>query len=132
MKSLFYAALAASLLAQPAAAQGWESMETFGGAWDTGWGEVWVMPTASGYEGNYSEDNGRFWLEFTGHVFEGYWAEDMADVRCDTPYMGSYYWGQLQLANSNTFPGFEVLWGYCATGRVDKVWPFHERLPDGL
>ena len=132
MTRLLPAALAAFLLTSPATAQGWESIETFGGAWDTNWGEVWAMPSGPGYEGTYTEDNGRFWLEFTDHVFEGYWAEDMADVRCDVEYMGSYYWGRLQLANSNSFPGFQVLWGYCDTGRVDKVWEFRERLPDGL
>lgn len=113
-------------------AQQWENIETFGGAWDTNWGEVFAMPNGSGYEGNYTEDNGRFWLEFTDHVFEGIWAEDMADQRCATPRLGSYYWGRLQLGNSNSFPGFEMLWGYCDQGRVDKVWQFHERLPDGL
>ena len=119
-------------LAAPLAAQGWDTIETFGGAWDTNWGDVWVMPTAYGYEGTYATDNGRFWLEFTDHVFEGYWAEDMADVRCDQPYMGSHYWGRLQLANSDSYPGIEMLWGYCGDGRIDKVWTFRERLPDGL
>lgn len=126
------AALLALLTAAPLAAQGWETIETFGGAWDTGWGEVWAFPTDGGYEGTYTEDNGRFRLDYTGHVFEGYWAEDIADQRCDTPVLGSYYWGRLELGNSDDFPGFRMLWGYCATGRVDKTWTFHERLPDGL
>ena len=76
-----------------ARAQQAESIETFGGAWDTNWGEVWVTENGDGtYSGSYEEDNGRFWLEFTDHVFEGIWAEDLADIRCDTPKMGSYYW----------------------------------------
>ena len=132
MKQLFAAPLLALLATQPLAAQQWESIETFGGAWDTKWGEVFAMPTQSGYEGNYTEDNGRFWLEYTGHVFEGIWAEDMADQRCATPQLGSYYWGRLELGNSQNFPGFQMLWGYCDQGRVDKVWQFYERLPDGM
>jgi len=132
----YSSALAAAALlaaAQTGAAQQWETIETFGGAWDTNWGEVWAMPSGpSGYEGNYTEDNGRFVLEFTGHVFEGYWAEDMADQRCDRPVLGSYYWGRLELGNSNSYPGFQMLWGYCDHGRVDKVWTFKERLPDGM
>ena len=132
MRFQILATAAATLLAMPLAAQQWESIETFGGAWDTNWGDVWVFPSEGGYEGTYTEDNGRFWLEYTGHVFEGVWAEDMADVRCDTPNMGSYYWGRLQLGNSNSFPGFRMTWGYCDTGRIDKVWTFRERLADGL
>ncbi|RME13869.1 MAG: hypothetical protein D6801_10390 [Alphaproteobacteria bacterium] len=126
--------LACALLAPgPTAAGQWESIETFGGAWDTDWGAVWAFPSGpSGWRGTYAEDNGRFWLEFTDHVFEGYWVEDKADVRCDTPLDGSHYWGRLQLGNSARFPGFEMLWGYCDTGRIDKVWTFRERLPDGL
>ncbi|MEM7441173.1 MAG: hypothetical protein AAF393_16370 [Pseudomonadota bacterium] len=125
-------AFAAVLIGTPAFAQDWDTIETFGGAWETNWGEVWVYEQGPGYEGTYEEDNGRFWLEFTGHVFEGIWAEDMADQRCDTQQMGSYYWGRLQLANSNKYPGIEMLWGYCDTGRIDKIWTFSERLPDGL
>jgi hypothetical protein len=67
MKQLFAAPLLALLATQPLVAQQWESIETFGGAWDTNWGDVFAMPTQSGYEGNYTEDNGRFWLEYTGH-----------------------------------------------------------------
>ncbi|MGH1367500.1 MAG: hypothetical protein ACRBCL_02715 [Maritimibacter sp.] len=122
--------LFASALAGPVCAQ--ESIETFGGAWDTAWGELWAMPSVSGYNGTYEEDNGRFTLEFTGHFYEGVWAEDMSDHRCAVPMLGSYYWGRLELGNSASFPGFQMLWGYCDTGRVDKVWAFHERLPDGM
>jgi len=120
------------LVGQPLHAQQFDTIETFGGAWDTSWGDVWVMPEGPGYEGTYEDDNGRFWLEFTDHVYDGYWAEDMADVRCSTPVMGSYYWGRLQLSNNSSYPGIQMLWGYCETGRVDKVWSFRERLPDGL
>mgnify|MGYP001555096296 CR=1 FL=1 len=132
MKRATAIAALALLTAPPLHAQQWETIETLGGAWDTDWGEVWVFPRGPGYEGNYTEDNGRFWLEFTGHVFEGYWAEDHANERCDTPYLGSYYWGRLELSNSEHFPGFLMLWGYCDWGRIDKVWSFYERLPDGL
>jgi len=132
VKRTIAASVAALSIAAPLAAQQWESIETFGGAWDTGWGETWAMPTGPGYEGTYSDDNGRFWLEFTDHVFEGYWAEDMADQRCDVAYMGSHYWGRLRLGNSDSYPGFQMLWGYCDTGRVDKIWEFYGRLPDGL
>lgn len=132
MRHILTAAACAALFALPLQAQQWESIETFGGAWDTNWGDVWVFPSGPGYEGTYDTDNGRFWLEFTGHVFEGYWAEDLADVRCNAPYLGSFYWGRLELANSNNFPGFQMTWGYCDTGRVDKIWTFRERLPDGL
>ena len=132
MRFLVCAAAAALFMSQPLHAQQWESIETFGGAWDSSWGDVWVMPSGPGYEGNYTEDNGRFWLEFTGHVFEGYWAEDLSNERCDTPVLGSYYWGRLELGNSDAYPGFQMLWGYCDWGRVDKVWAFHERIPDGL
>lgn len=120
------------LTAVPAGAQQWESIETFGGAWATNWGELWAMPSPGGYEGTYDTDNGRFVLEFTDHVFEGIWAEDMSDQRCSYPMLGSYYWGRLELGNSANFPGFQMLWGYCDTGRVDKVWTFYERLPDGM
>ena len=120
------------LVGQPLHAQQFDTIETFGGAWDTSWGDVWVMPEGPGYEGTYEDDNGRFWLEFTDHVYDGYWAEDMADVRYSTPVMGSYYWGRLQLSNNSSYPGIQMLWGYCETGRVDKVWSFRERLPDGL
>lgn len=123
---------AATLLSQPLAAQDWASIETFGGLWDTNWGETWAWQTDYGYQGSYEADNGTFWLEFTGHVFEGYWAEGHSDQRCDVEYMGSYYWGRLQLANSARYPGVEMTWGYCRSGRVDKVWQFRERLPDGL
>lgn len=110
-----------------------ESIETFGGAWETDWGETWAFQSEDGaaYEGYYLSDNGRFVLEFTDHVFEGYWAEDMSDVECQTPLMGSYHWGTLQLANSEQYPGFEMVWGYC-DGPLDRVWSFTERLPDGL
>lgn len=125
--------LAALSLATVTNAQQWESIETFGGAWDTNWGDTWVFPAGpSEYEGTYEADNGRFWVAFTDHVFEGYWAEDMSNERCDYPMMGTYYWGRLQLANSANYPGIEMLWGYCDTGRIDKVWAFRERLPDGL
>lgn len=132
MRNLIQAATIAILAAQPLHAQDWATIETFGGAWDTNWGEVWVIPNEYGYEGSYAEDNGVFGLEFDGHVFVGFWVEDMADVECATPFNGSYYWGRLQLANSDTYPGIEMLWGYFDTGRVDKVWSFYERLPDGL
>ena len=132
MKLSISAAALACLTAIPAQAQQWESIETLGGAWDTNWGDVWVMPTASGYEGTYTDDNGRFWLEFTGHVFEGAWAEDHSNERCDYPVMGSYYWGRLEFSNSDQFPGFRMMWGYCDWGYIDKVWSFRERLPDGL
>lgn len=121
----------AVMCASGAAAQDWETMETIGGAWDTEWGEVWVFQNGSRYDGNYSEDNGRFWLEFTDHVFEGYWAEDLSDVRCDVEYMGSWYWGRLELSNSDHFPGFLMRWSYCRAP-VDRMWAFYERLPDGL
>lgn len=130
MKPLRSLTVAALLTTAPAAAQ--ESIETFGGAWDTAWGEVWAFDQGPGYDGTYEEDNGRFLLEFTGHVFEGVWAEDMSDQRCATQMMGSYYWGRLELGNSDKYPGFQVLWGYCDEGRVDKIWTFYERLPDGL
>lgn len=132
MNYLIPTAVAALLAAHPLHAQQWDTIETFGGAWDTNWGETWVMPGGPGYEGTYTEDNGRFWLEFTGHVFEGIWAEDMANERCDYEVLGSYYWGRLELANSNDYPGIQMLWGYCDWGPLDKVWTFHERLPDGL
>lgn len=132
MKHLIPVATAAILFTQTAGAQPWDTIETFGGAWDSSWGEVWVMPGGPGYEGTYTGDNGRFWLEFTDHVFEGIWVEDMSNERCATPYAGSYYWGRLELANSTAYPGFQMLWGYCDTGRIDKVWEFYERLPDGL
>ena len=132
MKHLIPAMVAATLAALPVSAQQWESIETFGGAWDTSWGDVWVMPTGPGYEGTYEDDNGRFWLEFSDHVFEGYWAEDHANERCDYPVMGSYYWARLELGNSGNWPGFRMLWGYCDWGRLDKEWTFRERLPDGL
>ncbi len=129
LPTVFAAAFAA---ASSVAAQDWADIETFGGAWDTDWGETWVLPTNFGYEGTYTHDNGRFWLEFTGHVFEGYWAEGESNVRCDVEYMGSYYWGRLQLANSDHYPGITMLWTYCREERFDKVWSFTERLPDGL
>ena len=119
-------------IAPPLVAQDWASTQTFGGAWDTNWGETWVNPTSFGYEGTYTEDNGRFWVEFTDHIYEGYWAEDLSGERCDVEYMGSYYWGRLQLSDASTFPGIQMLWGYCRDGRVDKQWQFTERLPDGL
>lgn len=130
LSTTFTSLLLAAALASPLQAQ--ESIETFGGAWATAWGELWALPSAGGYQGTYEEDNGRFELEFTGHVFEGVWAEDLSDHRCAVPMLGSYYWGRLELGNSSSFPGFQMLWGYCDTGRVDKVWTFHERLPDGL
>lgn len=129
MKSIIQVAALTALVSTSVAAQ--ESIETFGGAWDTNWGEVWVFETLGGYEGTYSTDNGAFALEFTGHVFEGFWVEDMADVECAVPFQGSYYWGRLQLANSPKYPGFEMVWGYC-DGPVGRVWEFRERLPDGL
>ncbi len=132
MKYILPAAAIAFLSAQPLMSQQLESIETFGGSWDTNWGEVWVMPTNYGYEGTYTNDNGVFWLEFTDHVFEGYWAEDFSDRRCETQVMGSYYWGRLELGNSQRYPGFQMFWGYCDTGRLDKIWTFQERLPDGL
>lgn len=133
MMKIWVSLAAAGLMAAlPGQAQQWETIETIGGAWDTSWGEVWILPNGPGYEGTYTEDNGRFVLEFTDHVFEGYWAEDMADQRCSRPVLGSYYWGRLQLGNSDRFPGFRMLWGYCDDGRVDKEWVFRERLPDGL
>lgn len=131
MKRVLQTALAASLIAAPALAQDWATIETFGGAWDTEWGEVWVMPTGPGYEGTYTEDNGRFWLEYTGHVFEGWWAEDHASVRCDVEYMGSYHWGRLEMSNSDHYPGIMMRWGYCR-GPAEHFWSFYERLPDGL
>lgn len=124
------AALALSAL--PAFAEEWASIETVGGAWETNWGETWILPSENGYTGTYSEDNGRFELEFTDHVFEGYWAEDMSNEKCATRKLGSYYWGRLEMSNSDRFPGIQMLWGYCEEGRVDKVWSFLERLPDGL
>ncbi len=131
MRHLTLAVLAFCVASTAAQSQMWESIETIGGAWDTKWGEVWILPGGPGYTGTYAEDNGRFELWFTDHVFEGVWAEELADIRCDTQVMGSYYWGRLELGNSNSFPGFQMLWGYC-DGRVDKEWPFYERLPDGL
>ena len=127
------AALLALGLATPVAAQDWATITTFGGAWDTQWGEVFVMPTYGGsrYEGNYTEDNGRFVLDFDGHVFAGYWAEDMADIRCAQPVMGSFYWGRLEMANSTRYPGIQMLWGYC-DDPVSFEWQYFERLPDGM
>ncbi|MBK1636822.1 hypothetical protein [Rhodovulum adriaticum] len=132
MKHLIAAAATALIWAPALQAQAWETIETFGGAWASDWGEVWVMPRAAGYQGTYEEDNGRFTLDYDGHVFVGYWAEDMSGQRCDVPLMGSYYWGRLELGNSSTYPGFRMLWGYCNQGPLDKVWTFYERLPDGL
>ena len=90
MKAIFVL-LATCATASALLAQQWESIETFGGAWDTNWGETWALPnsTGSGYEGTYTADNGRFVLEFDGHVFAGIWAEDLSNVRCATPQLGS-------------------------------------------
>lgn len=131
MKHTFYATLCAASLALPVQSQELATIETFGGAWDTSWGDVWVMPSEFGYQGTYTEDNGFFGLEFDGHVFAGYWIEDESSQPCDTPFEGSYHWGRLELSNSDTYPGIDMYWGYCDE-RIDKVWAFYERLPDGL
>jgi hypothetical protein len=132
MKHTIIAAAFSLLASHPAHSQDWATIETFGGAWDTNWGDVWVMPNQYGYEGTYTEDNGFFGLEFDGHVFVGFWLEDKSDQPCDVPFEGSYHWGRLELSNSDTYPGIQMLWGYCGSGRIDKVWSFRERLPDGL
>ncbi|MEC3862884.1 hypothetical protein VK792_16440 [Mesobacterium sp. TK19101] len=132
MKHLIPAVVAALLAAPATHAQQWDTIASFGGAWDTNWGDTWVLTGGPGYIGTYTDDNGRFWLQFTDHVFEGYWAEDSSDYRCDYPVMGSYYWGRLELANSSRFPGIQMAWGYCDWGNLDKAWTFRERLPDGM
>lgn len=137
MKHLLRAASIAFCTAQPftvlpLAAEQLATIETFGGAWDTNWGDVWAAPTQFGYEGTYTVDNGYFGLEFDGHVFAGFWLEDKSDQPCDVPFEGSYHWGRLELSNSDKHPGIKMYWGYCGEGRIDKVWSFYGRLPDGL
>ena len=131
MRRLIKAVALTVLALEPLQAEELATIETFGGAWETSWGEVWVTQTEFGYQGTYTEDNGFFGLEFDGHVFAGHWLEDKSNKPCDIPFEGSYHWGRLELSNSNTYPGIEMIWGFC-NERIDKKWAFYERLPDGL
>jgi len=104
-KHLILAPIDAVFAAAAAQTQKWDSIACFGGSRDTGWGDTWVLTGGPGYIGTYADDNGRFWLEFTDHVFEGYWSENTSDYRCDDPVMGPIAGGGCTWPTGPAFPG---------------------------
>lgn len=120
-------ALSAGISTNAALAQEAVNLVDLDGRWDTAWGETTMKSTWTGYSGTYEEDNGRFVLEWDGGLMSGFWAEDEADEECSYEYMGTRYWGRLQLTASNQSPSFHMGWGYCDDGPIDKTWQFTKR-----
>jgi len=116
---------AALCLANGASAQ--EDVYSFSGIWETNWGTVNAFATEDGYQGDYTSDNGLFYMLWDGGMLTGYWVEDQSDVACAYAENGSFYWGRLLLTNSTDAPGFKMKWGYC-DGELDRTWSFTRRL----
>lgn len=89
------------------------------GVWSSGEGDIRFTQSLRQVKGAYPTDNGEIIGTMNGTVLEGYWIEDDASQRCDTPRNGRSFWGPLRF----TFAGdtFEGLYGYC-NGRPDQRW----------
>ena len=83
------------------------------GAWQSTWGAIQFTQVGDYFHGKYATDNGLLMGRIEGNTMHGYWIEDAAGTRCDTPQDGRYYWGHVQLTVAADGKSFAGSWGYC-------------------
>lgn len=94
------------------------------GEWQTDYGPLSLMQSENGpgvtgsYQKGYSQIEGRLAAD---RVLEAQWFKPNSAQKCDRPYNGTYYWGQLRFEFSLDFTTFEGLWSYCDQ-EVSRNW----------
>ena len=92
------------------------------GVWKTTEGVMTLLQRGDQVEGSYNADGGKIKGTYQSGVFDGYWSENSASVRCKTALDGRYHWGRLRLEIKDG--KMSGIWSYCDADPTDKSKPW--------
>lgn len=116
--------IALALLCTAALAQASMPQASVTGTWATDFGTVKLVEDKQGnVSGSYPTDEGRITAKIADGVIDGFWVESASDYTCDTPKMGSRFWGRIRFELNDDRTAWTGIWSYCDYEYVEgNVW----------
>ena len=104
-----------------------DSINIVPGAWSSNWSDLQLRFEDENLVFDYlAKEHGKMIAKrLSPGTYQGRWAEDKSDKRCDTAWDRRHYWGTVTIKFTSP-TSFEAQWGYCNGAQDQSKWKGHK------